>query len=160
MIYLHDLTSDQIWTPTALPIRGQGTYVARHGFGYSTFLHTANDIESEMTQFVPLEGSVKLTRLTLHNTGPTRRTLNVTAYTEWTLGSSRSNTSEHIQTWKDPATGALLAKNTFTTAFPGRVAFADLGSQTDSLTADRAEFIGIGGTLASPAGLGLSLIHI
>jgi cyclic beta-1,2-glucan synthetase len=154
VIYLHDLTSDQIWTPTALPIRGQGTYVARHGFGYSTFLHTANDIASQMTQFVPLEGSVKLTRLTLHNTGPTRRTLNVTAYTEWTLGSSRSNTSEHIQTWKDPATGALLAKNTFTTAFPGRVAFADLGGQTDSLTADRAEFIGIGGTLASPAGLG------
>ena len=154
VIYLHDLATDQVWTPTALPIRGQGTYIARHGFGYSTFLHTANDIASEMTQFVPLEGSVKLTRLILRNTGQTRRTLNVTAYAEWTLGSSRTNTAEHIQTWKDPATGALLAKNTFTTAFPGRVAFADLGGQTDSLTADRAEFIGIGGTLASPAGIG------
>ena len=154
VIYLHDLATDQVWTPTALPIRGQGTYIARHGFGYSNFLHTANDIASEMTQFVPLEGSVKLTRLILRNTGQTRRTLNVTAYAEWTLGSSRTNTAEHIQTWKDPATGALLAKNTFTTAFPGRVAFADLGGQTDSLTADRAEFIGIGGTLASPAGIG------
>ena len=154
VIYLHDLATDHVWTPTALPIRGQGTYIARHGFGYSTFLHTANDIASEMTQFVPLEGSVKVTRLTLRNTGQTRRTLNVTAYAEWTLGSSRTNTSEHIQTWNDPTTGALLARNTFTTAFPGRVAFADLGGQTDSLTADRAEFIGIGGTLESPAGIG------
>ena len=153
-IYLHDPSSDALWTPTALPIRGQGTYVARHGFGYSTFLHAANDIASEMTQFVPLEGAVKVTRLTLRNTGATRRRLNVTAYAEWSLGSARSTSAPHVVTWKDPATGALLARNSFTTAFPGRVAFADLGGQTDSLTADRAEFLGIGGTLAAPAGPG------
>jgi len=153
-IYLHDPSSDQIWTPTALPIRGRGTYVARHGFGYSAFHHTANGIASEMTQFVPLEGSVKVTRLRLRNTGATRRRLNVTAYAEWSLGSARSTSAPHVLTWQDPVTGALLAKNTFTTAFPGLVAFADLGGLTDSLSADRAEFLGTGGTLASPAGLG------
>ena len=32
-------TRARLWTPTALPIRGPGTYVARHGFGYSRFQH-------------------------------------------------------------------------------------------------------------------------
>jgi cellobiose phosphorylase len=38
-IYLQDLETGQLWTPTALPIRGPGTYIARHGFGYSRFQH-------------------------------------------------------------------------------------------------------------------------
>ena len=38
-IYLHDLDTNQVWTPTALPIRGRGTYIARHGFGYTSFEH-------------------------------------------------------------------------------------------------------------------------
>lgn len=152
-IYLHDLDSDQVWTPTALPIRGTGTYIARHGFGYSEFAHKSNNIAASMVQFVPLDAPVKINRLTLHNTGPTSRRLSVTAYAEWVLGTSRSATAAFIITRQDPATGAILAQNTFSNAFPGRVAFADLGTTTSSITADRAEFIGTGGTLAAPAAI-------
>ncbi len=152
-IYLHDLETNQIWTPTALPIRGPGTYVARHGFGYSAFEHSSQGIAAHMVQFVPMDASVKITRLRLHNAGATVRTLSVTAYAEWVLGTARAATAPFIVTKADPATGAILAQNTFSTAFPGRVGFADLGAQTTSLTADRVEFIGAGGTLAAPAGL-------
>ena len=69
------------------------------------------------------------------------------------LGTSRSATAAYLITKPDPATGAILAQNTFSTAFPGRVAFADLGADTSSMTADRAEFIGLGGTLAAPAAI-------
>ncbi len=152
-IYLHDLDSDQVWTPTALPIRGAGTYIARHGFGYSAFEHESNGIAASMVQFVPLDAPVKVSRLTLRNTGPAPRRLSVTAYAEWVLGPSRSATAAFVITRQDPATGAILAQNTFGTAFPGRVAFADLGAATSSITADRAEFIGPGGTLAAPAAI-------
>ena len=37
------MTGD-LWSPTALPIRDGGTYIARHGFGYSRFEHEANGI--------------------------------------------------------------------------------------------------------------------
>ncbi|OZA01663.1 MAG: hypothetical protein B7Y02_17360, partial [Rhodobacterales bacterium 17-64-5] len=40
-IYLQDLETGQIWTPAALPSRSKGSYIARHGFGYSSFQHTA-----------------------------------------------------------------------------------------------------------------------
>ncbi len=152
-IYLHDLDTDQVWTPTALPIRGRGTYIARHGFGYSSFAHESNGIAASMVQFVPLDTPVKITRLTLRNTGTTVRNLSITGYADWVLGTSRSAAAAYVTTKADAATGAILAQNTFSTAFPGRVAFADLGADISSLTADRAEFIGAGGTLAAPAGL-------
>ena len=81
-----------------------------------------------MTQFVPLDAPAKITRLQLRNTGTTTRNLSVTAYAEWVLGTSRGATAPYIITRTDPATGAILAQNTFSTAFPGRVAFADFGA--------------------------------
>ena len=152
-IYLHDLETDHVWTPTALPIRGPGTYIARHGFGYSVFAHESHGIAADMTQFVPMDASVKISRLTLRNTGTTVRQLSVTAYAEWVLGTARGASAPFVITKVDPATGAILAQNTFSTAFPGRVAFADLGKGTSSWTADRAEFIGQGSSLAAPAGI-------
>jgi cyclic beta-1,2-glucan synthetase len=152
-IYLHDLETGHLWTPTALPIRGPGTYIARHGFGYSRFQHESNGIAAEMTQFVPLDAAAKVTRLELRNTGTATRRLSVTAFAEWVLGTSKAATSPYIMTRTDPGTGAILAQNSFSTAFPGRIAFADFGEGTSSLTADRAEFIGPGGSLAAPAGL-------
>ncbi len=152
-IYLKDLTDGTVWTPTALPIRGPGTYIARHGFGYSSFTHTAHGIAATVTQFVPLDDPVKISRITLHNQSDRARSLSVTGYAEWVLGTSRSATARHIITRKDPKTSAVLATNPFTTAFPGRVAFADLGAGADTATGDRASFLGQGGTMANPQGL-------
>jgi len=152
-IYLQDLETGQVWTATALPARSPGTFIARHGFGYSRFRHEAHGIAADLVQFVPLDAPAKISRLTLRNSGTTTRTLAVTAYAEWVLGTSKGATSPYIVTRTDPATGAILAQNTFSTAFPGRIAFADFGAGVTSLTADRVEFIGPGGTLASPAGL-------
>ena len=152
-IYLQDLESGRVWTPTALPVRGSGTYITRHGFGYSRFQHEAHGIAADMVQFVPLDAPAKISRLTLRNTGTTTRSLSVTAYAEWVLGTARGATAPYIVTRTDPATGAILAQNSFSTAFPGRIAFADFGDGLSSLTADRAEFIGPGGALTFPAGL-------
>ncbi|MBL4918991.1 GH36-type glycosyl hydrolase domain-containing protein [Szabonella alba] len=153
-LYLHDLDSGALWTPTALPIRGRGTYVARHGFGYSRFEHAAHGIAADMVQFAPLDDPVRITRLTLRNTGDTMRRLAVTAYAEWVLGTSRSATAAHITTTRDPETGAVFARNPFGLGFPGRVAFVDLGAETSSVSADRAEVLGREGSMARPAGIG------
>ncbi|MFN4171976.1 MAG: GH36-type glycosyl hydrolase domain-containing protein, partial [Pseudorhodobacter sp.] len=152
-IYLKDMETGAVWTPTALPIRTRGTYVARHGFGYSRFEHVAHGIATDMVQFVPLDDPVRIIRLTLRNTGDRVRHLSVTAYAEWVLGTSRSATAAHIITARDEGTGAIFAQNPFATAFPGRVAFADLGEGVTSHSADRAEVLGPRGSMAAPAGL-------
>ena len=50
----------------------------------------------------------------------------MTLYVEWVLGENRARTGLHIVTSREPATGALLARNAFREEFADRVAFLDL----------------------------------
>ena len=152
--YLKDQSIGEVWSPTALPIRDpQATYVARHGRGYSRFEHTANGIAADLVQFVPLEGTIKISRLTLRNVSGRARAIEVTAYVEWVLAASRSASLAFVETDLDPVTGAIFARNPWNTAFGSRAAFIDMrGAQTD-WTGNRREFIGRNGSLGRPAAL-------
>jgi len=150
--YVRDMVGGALWTPTAQPLRDEGVYVARHGQGYSRFDHQADGIAMALIQYVPRDDPVKISRLTLHNRSARPRQLSVTAYAEWVLGPSRAATAPFIATAIDPLTGALLACNSWSNAYPGRVAFADLGGQHTTWTADRSEFLG---HLGSPGAPGL-----
>jgi cyclic beta-1,2-glucan synthetase len=157
-MYLHDLDSGEIWTPTGLPIRDDGQYLCRHGFGYSIFEHTAHEIASELLQFVVMGAPVKVTRLRIHNQSDRPRRLAATSYVEWVLGTSRSATVGKIVTEIDTETGALLAQNPRTMAFAGRTAFADFGANVDSLTCDRTEFLGLNGKMSAPEALNFATL--
>jgi cyclic beta-1,2-glucan synthetase len=152
-IYIRDEDSFQIWSATAQPIRDNGTYTARHGHGYSRFTHEANEIALALLQYVALDDPIKISRLTLRNLSSVSRRLSVTAYTEWVLGTSRGASAPFIATVPDEATGAILIRNPWSTAFPGRVAFADLGGRQTDWTADRTEFLGRDGGPEAPAAL-------
>jgi cyclic beta-1,2-glucan synthetase len=159
--YLRDDATGELWSPTALPIRDEAaTYVARHGRGYSRFQHAANGIASDLIQFVPPQDPIKISRLRLRNTSERTRRISVTAYVEWVLGPSRSGSAPFVTTDMDAASGAMFARNAWSSDFGARVAFADLnGAQTD-WTGDRREFIGRNGTLARPAALaGAASLH-
>ena len=153
VLYVRDDISGELWTPTAQPIGDGGNYVARHGFGYSRFEHEADDVALDLLQYVPLDAPVKISRLTLHNRSARTRHLSVTGYVEWVLGTSRNPASPFIATEIDAATGAVLVRNPWGTAFPGRVTFADLGGRQSTLTCDRTEFLGRNGRLSAPAAL-------
>nr|WP_290835506.1 glucoamylase family protein [Halomonas sp.] len=153
VIYVRDEESLALYTATARPVRDQGRYIARHGFGYSQFEHQTDGITLELLHFVPLDDPLRISRLRITNHSGRPRQLSVTAYAEWVLGTSRSASAPFLVSHQDANSGALLVKNPWNIAFPGRVAFLDIGSLPDSCTADRSEFIGHGGSLASPAGL-------
>ncbi|CNG90593.1 cyclic beta-1%2C2-glucan synthase [Yersinia kristensenii] len=152
-LYLRDEDSGLVWSPTAQPIRDGGTYIARHGHGYSRFEHQANGIGMALLQYVPLADPIKISRLTLHNMSDKPRRISVTAYAEWVLATSRGASGPFIITEMDESTGAMLARNPWSTAFPGRVSFADLNGQQNSWTADRSEFLGHYGNSAAPLSL-------
>ncbi len=151
--YVRDEVTGDLWTPTAQPIRDAGRYIARHGFGYSRFEHQANGVALELLSYVPLADPVRISRLMLRNLSGRPRRLSVTAYADWVLGSTRASSAPFLTTELDPDTGALLARNPWSTAFPGRVAFADLRGRQTVWTADRTEFLGRGGNPAAPAAL-------
>ena len=152
-LYLRDDDSGALWGPTALPLRHDaGTYVARHGRGWSRFEHTRHGIALELLQFVPLDAPVKVSRLTIRNLSGRTRHLTVTAYAEWVLGTLPAATAPSVATEIEPVTGGLLARNLWGGS-DARVAFVDLGGRQTAFTCDRTEFIGRNGSLERPAAL-------
>jgi cyclic beta-1,2-glucan synthetase len=153
-IYIRDESSGEIWCPTALPIRDEtATYVARHGQGYTRFQHASHGITLDLLQFVACDDPIKISRLTLQNNSGRTRRLSVTAYAEWVLGNSRSDSSPYVITELDASSGAMFARSAWGGEFGGRIAFADLGGRQTSYTGDRTEFFGRNGGPERPASL-------
>ncbi|ALM83252.1 GH36-type glycosyl hydrolase domain-containing protein [Bordetella sp. N] len=151
--YLRDEASGKVWTPTALPIRNQAPYVARHGFGYSIFEHQYADIASTLIQFVPEQDPIKISRLTLVNQSDHVRKISITGYVEWVLGVSRPVSAPFVITSRDVATGAIFAANPWSVGFAQRTAFVDMRGRQSSFTTDRREFLGDNGDMAAPGAL-------
>ncbi len=151
--YIRDEERGHYWSPMPLPSRGATPYVTRHGFGYSVFEHTERGISSEAWVYVAPDASVKFTVLKIKNISGRPRRLSATGYAEWVMGDLRSKSAMHIVTELDPVSGALLARNSYSVDFDGRVAFFDTDDTTRSLCGDRTEFIGRNGTLRNPAAM-------
>ncbi len=156
--FLRDEETGEIWSPTPLPARGDGSYVVRHGQGYSRFEYEHGRVATDLTVFVAREDPVKISRLSVENRSASTRTLTVTAYAEWALGPQRAAAAPFVVTDLDAETGAIFARNSWNEAHAGGVAFADVGGAQTAWTADRTEFLGRNGGLEAPAGLAREVI--
>jgi cyclic beta-1,2-glucan synthetase len=153
-IYLRDEDTGEVWGPTALPIREKAaSYSARHGQGYSQFDTASRGIALKLLLFVPVDDSIKISRLTITNHSGRARHLSVTAYVEWVLGQNRSTNAPYVLTEIDEVTGAVFACNPWNDQFGGRVAFLDLNGRQTAWTCDRTEFLGRDGAMDRPLGM-------
>jgi cellobiose phosphorylase len=152
-LYIRDEESGRFWSPTASPCRGKQAYVSRHGFGYSVFEHEVGGIRSELWVFVALDAPIKFSVLKVRNESGRSRKLSATGYAEWVLGDMRPKSAMHVVTQVDPGSGALLARNSYNTVFPDRVAFFDVDDPARTVTGDRVEFLGRNGSLRRPAAM-------
>ncbi|MDZ4121809.1 MAG: glucoamylase family protein, partial [Candidatus Cloacimonadaceae bacterium] len=152
-IYVRDEERGHYWSPTPQPCSGLTPYVTRHGFGYSVFEHTERGIRTELWVYVALDAAIKFSVLKVFNDSDRTRKLSATGYVEWVLGDLRSKASMHIITESDPNSGALLARNPYSSEFPERIAFFDTDDANRSISGDRTEFLGRNGTLSAPAAM-------
>jgi len=122
--------------------------------GYSLFEHDEGGIRSELTVYVATDAPVKYAVLKITNQSDRARQLSIVGYWEWVLGELHSKTLMHVVTEVDGRSGAILARNPYSTEFSEVVAFVDVNDASRSITGDRTEFLGRNGTLANPAALG------
>jgi len=153
VLYIRDEDTGSVWTPTPLPIREAGSYLIRHGQGYTVFEHASHGISQELLLFAPLDAPVKISLLRLRNRSDRHRRLSVTSYSELVLGVSRDATATQICTDMEEQQGAIFARNSYNNEFAPRIAFAGTNERTFTMTCDRKEFIGRNGSLAEPAAL-------
>ncbi len=180
-LYLRDDQAGVFWSPTLGPAPGDGSYEARHGFGYSCFRHTSQGLEQDTTMFVPRHDPVKIVRLRLTNTRDRPVRISAFSYAQLVLGGLPQETGANVETRWDDAAEAILATNPNRGEFSQRVAFAAavtdserdriLPSPTQSVgegsamggargahhsiswTTDRTSFLGAYGSADSPAAL-------
>jgi cellobiose phosphorylase len=155
-LFLRDEESGNAWSATPLPLRppGAGPAVTRHGFGYSVFEFAEDGVASELWVYVDIAEPVQYSVLRVRNRSDRARRLSATCYVDWVLGDLRARTGPFVVTELEPGTGALVARNTYNTAFGGRTAFLDTDEFPRTVTGDRSEFIGRNGSLRNPAALG------
>jgi cyclic beta-1,2-glucan synthetase len=151
--YLRDEESGQFWSPTPLPARGNGTYVCRHGFGYSVFEYAQLGISSELWTYVAMDAPVKLVAIKVCNRSGRTRRLSVTGYWELVLGQWRHPNLMHVVTEIDPTTGSLFTRNAYNREFAGKTVFVNVSDTARTITGSRTEFLGRNGTPASPAAM-------
>jgi cyclic beta-1,2-glucan synthetase len=153
VFYIRDEERGHFWSPMPLPSRGATPYVTRHGFGYSVFEHTERGINTEVWVYVALEAPVKFTVLKVRNQSGRSRRLSATGYAEWVLGDLRPKSVMHVITEVDPQSGAIFARNPYSTEFGNRIAFFNVDDGTRTVSGDRTEFLGRNGSLRNPAAM-------
>ena len=135
MLYIRDDDSEEIWSPTALPIRDDQRpmlLVMDRAIAGSIMVRMVS--WSNCCSLCRLKTRSRSLELTLQNASGRSRRLSVTAYAEWVLGSSRGDSAPYIITEIDAETGALFARNLLGGEFRGRIAFADLAGKQTSWT--------------------------
>jgi cellobiose phosphorylase len=153
VIYIFDEITGEVMTPVSLGRTDRGTYKVRHGFGYSKFLHTEDNLEQELTVFTPLEEPVKLWNLVLTNHSDRVKYLTLTYYVEWVLGTQREHTNPYILTSFNNEHEYFSAKNIYTFHFTNSRAFLFSNEMIKGYTGDRQEFLGVRGSVLNPQGL-------
>jgi cyclic beta-1,2-glucan synthetase len=151
--YVCDEDSGEIYTATSQPAQDNGSYLVHHGYGFSRFKHQVSGLSLDLLHYVPLEDSIKISKLTIHNGSGRKRNLSVTAYVEWVLGTSRTTSESFITSSLDSKTNAILLHNRWAMAFPERVAFVDMAGEQTAWTTNRTEFLGRNGNKATPRAL-------
>jgi len=152
-LYLRDEETGEFWTPTPLPGGADQPYRVTHGAGYTRFEHNSHGLHQVLTLFASPEDPVKIIHLEVENTLKHPRRITATQYVEWVLGTTHAASMNYIIPEYDSAQECLLATNPYSVEFGTRVGFLIASKSVHGLTADRAEFLGRGGTLAFPAAL-------
>ncbi|WP_236617245.1 GH36-type glycosyl hydrolase domain-containing protein [Thermoanaerobacter kivui] len=153
VVYLRDDETGEVWTVTPLPKGKAKVHYVKHGFGYTSFESVCCGLRQQLTEFVPIEDSVKISILNIKNLSQEQRKITVTYYIRPVLGVTDQFTAPYIFTEYNKEIDALLIRNMYNDDFPGRIAFLAASERISFFTGDRVEFIGVTGSLSFPQAL-------
>jgi len=152
-LYLRDEITGSVWSPTPFPSGKDVSYLVTHGQGYTKFKSFNNGFEQVLKLYVDPTAPVKFIELKLTNHTQENRRITATYFAEWVLGPNRDKSKNFIVPGFDNESGALIARNSYSTEFSSHTAFLVSDKPVHGLTTDRQEFLGMPGSRSHPAGL-------
>jgi cellobiose phosphorylase len=98
--YIKDNDTGKIWSPLWMPVKiDLDFYECRYGFGYSKFKSVFDNIEVDLTLFIPVDEKFEIWSFEFRNRKNTPVNLSVYSYFEWCLGSSADHHREFHKTF-------------------------------------------------------------
>jgi len=155
-LWLRDEDAGTFWSPQPGPTPGGAPYRVRHGFGRSSWHHESHGLVQEVETLVAPDAPVKLTRVRVTNRAGRARRLSVFSYVRLVLGVLPEDVAHASVVRPASDRRTLLATNGLAGVFADGVAFASAassGAAECSTSADRARFVGPGGSLEAPRAL-------
>lgn len=151
IIYLVDQITGSIWNITSKPVRDDGDYLVTHGMGYTKFHHHSQGIDQDLTIFVPINDSIKISLVRLKNDSKEGRKISLFYYIRPVLGVSDEETDRLLET--DVEDSVFIVKNSANSEFKNSTLFISSSEKIHSYTGDRKEFIGSFPNYESPDGI-------
>jgi cellobiose phosphorylase len=164
--YLRDVDSGAFWSPTHQPtLETKTSYEAIFSQGRAEFRSRLHEIDTHTEIAVSPENDVEVRRITFTNHSDEPRTIEVTSYAEIVLNTAAADLAHpafsnlFIQTQIIPAQNAILCSRRPRASHEKLPWIGHLllvhGNEVGAVSfeTDRAQFIGRGGNLSSPAAL-------
>ncbi|WP_291706601.1 glucoamylase family protein [Clostridium sp.] len=157
-LYIRDNSSGVYFTITPMPVRDGGEYIIKHSFGYSTFKHTAYNIQGELQVFTPNNEKLKICKVKLKNLSSNDRNLSLFYYAQLVLGVYNYGSAKYISTEKKE--NCIYGNNPYSKYFGKLKAYLSIqGEENQFFTGDRKSFVGIGEDLSNPKALSESNLN-
>ncbi len=87
LVFMRDRDTGKQWTINGTDTKRQPkAWKCTHGFGYTTISSVSNNVENEVTYFLPLDESVELWRIRVVNLDLKPRKLSIFPIIKWSLG--------------------------------------------------------------------------
>ena len=152
IIYLKESEEGKAWSVGANPMPDDKNYNVIYGFGYAKYIHKSEKIIQELTVFVPREDSCKVGILTLRNTAPVKKKLELIYYIKAVLGEDETKSSNYINVQYDKVNNVVTAKKLYNMDFANQIVYVSCSEPIKSFTGDKNFFIGQG-SVSNPDGI-------
>lgn len=147
IFYIKDENNKLVWTLNSGVIPNKNYYYITHGFGYSKFKNSNDNLIQELDIFVPSEENLKILKFRIKNLVNEDRKIKFVVYFKTVLGEDEIFTNGNLKVQKENNT--LFIKNVFGNeeAFKNKIMYILPDIKINSFTGNKENFFGEGDIL-------------
>lgn len=142
--YIYD--DKDVWSPGFAPVKKKlDRYECRHGMGYTKITGSRNNIETEITFFVPIDFNGEVHKVVVKNTGDSDKNITLFSFVEWCLWNAQddqTNFQRNFNTGEVEIEGSTIYHKTEYKERRNHYAFFSVNAPVTGFDSDRESFLG------------------
>ena len=144
--YFYIKDGDTIWNPAWQPTKTPlDSYECRHGLGYTKFASSKDEVEANVTVFVPMDDTCEIQQIKLTNKSGRKKDLKLFSYVEWCLWNAMddmTNYQRNLSTGELEIIGSTIYHKTEYRERRNHYALYTVNAPVDGFDTSRDDFFG------------------